>query len=155
MNFKKSQKHLSPFHKSQPSDPAELESPSLYYTCPICSSNVRSAGCVTVQIIKSQINEHLDKCIERQNQMQEASTPVEQQAAVSADASVPPSTTPAAEGPPEASQVTPTDLHTPTKTFREKTNNGAEWKPLAERMRPTTFDQMEVRVVVSLHLGRP
>lgn len=144
MNSKKSPKYRSPFQKSQPNDPTELESPSLYYTCPICSSNVRSDDCVTVQIIKSQINEHLDKCIERQNQMQKASITVEQRPAASPDALETPSITPVAEGPPEAALATQTDLHTPTKKSREKTNNGAEWKPLAERMRPTTFDQMEV-----------
>ena len=158
MSSKKTQRHLSPFQRSQPSESAEVESASLYYTCPICSSNVWRSLHVTWQIIKSQINDHLDKCIERQNQKQKTSLSPDQPTAApavpSTDASIASSTVPSTVSPTETLQSTQLDPHTPTKKPRERTNNGAEWKPLAERMRPTTFDQMEVPLITSLHLGR-
>ena len=38
----------------------------------------------------------------------------------------------------------PSAMTTPEKKIEMKKRNGGEWKPLAERMRPTNFEQMAV-----------
>lgn len=86
--------------------------------------------------------------------MQETSSESGLQVAAPTAASAASTTSPSTEGPQETLQQAQQEPCTPSKKPREKTNNGAEWKPLAERMRPATFDQMEVSLIVSSHLGR-
>ena len=91
-----------------------------------------------MQFIKTSIQQHVESCLQRhavEEKMREIGVS-EEETGDKADASsseqrnIPPSVT--------------TVVTTPEKKNETKKRFGGEWKPPAERMRPTNFEQMAV-----------